>query len=89
MRYRAGERTTIMCDKHAARASKFPNQFLSFKMIKTQDEHCKWCDKDASAKTRIINWAKDNGIKKVMTDTGIEIGVEDWIDLMIETAGDV
>jgi len=89
MRYKNGIKTTIMCSTHAARCSKFPKQFLDFKMTQDPDAHCKWCDKDSAAKSRIIQWASDSGIDKVVDANGVEIPVEDWVDLMIATAGDL
>ena len=77
-----------MCDAHASRCSKFPQQFLDFKISQKADPHCKWCDKDAAAKTRLVKWAADNGISKVQGDDGSLIEVEDWVDLMIATGGD-
>jgi hypothetical protein len=100
MKHPHGIKTTIMCDAHASRCSKFPQQFLDFKISQKADPHCKWCDKDAAAKTRLVKWAADNGISKVhkwAADNGISkvqgddgslIEVEDWVDLMIAAGGD-
>ena len=77
-----------MCDAHANRCSKFPQQFLDFKISQKADPHCKWCDKDAATKTRLVKWAADNGISKVQGDDGSLIEVEDWVDLMIAAGGD-
>ena len=89
MRHPYGIKTTTMCDLHANRCSKFPQQFLDFKISQKPDPHCKWCDKDAAAKTRLVKWAADNGIDKVQADDGTLIDVEDWVDIMIATAGDI
>jgi hypothetical protein len=88
MKHPHGIKTTIMCDAHASRCSKFPQQFLDFKISQKADPHCKWCDKDAAAKTRLVKWAADNGISKVQGDDGSLIEVEDWVDLMIAAGGD-
>ena len=88
MKHPHGIKTTIMCDAHASRCSKFPQQFLDFKISQKADPHCKWCDKDAAAKTRLVKWAADNGLSKVQGDDGSLIEVEDWVDLMIATGGD-
>ena len=48
MRHPYGIKTTTMCDLHANRCSKFPQQFLDFKISQKPDPHCKWCDKDFS-----------------------------------------
>jgi len=89
MKYKGGIKTTIMCSAHAARCSKFPSQFLDFKLSQDPDAHCKWCDKDASSRQRIMQWASDNGIDKVLDSNGVELAVEEWIDLMIATGGDL
>jgi len=89
MRHPYGIKTTMMCDLHANKCSKFPNQFLDFKITQKADPHCKWCDKDAAAKARLMNWAADNGIITITADNGTTISVEDWIDIMIATGGDV
>jgi len=88
MKYSVGIKTTVMCDNHAARCSKFPKHFLDFKMIQDPGSHCRWCDKDASSKQRIAQWAADNGINKIMTSAGAELTVEEWIDVMLATSSD-
>jgi hypothetical protein len=89
MKHPYGIKTTTMCDVHANRSSKFPQQFLDFKITQKENAHCKWCDKDAAAKARLVKWAADNGMDKVKADDGSMIDVDVWVDLMIATSGDV